>query len=542
MFQSKYIRWNLPEFLCKFYLFVDFAVKGIHAFLLIFGSLFLYFWYRKNESYASNTGEIHTRRTRMHKWAIPLAWVLGVGVAIAPGAMATMNCGQCEVFHFRRHSQGPYQNQGPYSRAQSNSTEYYVNLAYLIVTFILPWVVLMFPLLALVMQLCGARSPRLDFPHNRTAMIMVAFILLFIATRAPHDIWELMKMFGSVYGIKGDHIMYGLPNMYLDTQMTMECLVFVPILLHPIIYILFSGEYRQGFRYMWKNLYCNKGSGGSRRDEPQQNKYRNQGRPIVKQSQGGIMRGGFRKSGGGEQGSLLSEVQPMIMPAQRQPLVGQMQQRLGNPYIPGGQGQTYLPTNTGQAYIPMQTLSPTQQPLMQPNFDNSFDLESSDRDPTHQFPAQFEYGNFKYIDSARVEPKIAYTPTNTPPKTPQIPRYDLKPFKQPNYVDGTWEFPLEQESYTGRMPASQIPLGGYHDPSLPSSAVMVDVDDEELVEKDVPMEIESLENSPGNTLKRKIEVTSMAESPGPRRRLESQGGGGSKLEDAPPRTNNKLQV
>ena len=526
----------MPEFLCKFYLFVDFAIKGIHAFLLIFGSLFLYFWYRKNESYATNTGEIHTRRTRMHKWAIPLAWVLGVGVAIAPGAMATMNCGQCEVFHFRRQSQGSYPSQGPYR--SHNSTEYYVNLAYLIVTFILPWVVLMFPLLALVMQLCGARSPRLDFPHNRTAMIMVIFILLFIATRAPHDIWELMKMFGSVYGIKGDHIMYGLPNMYLDTQMTMECLVFVPIILHPIIYILFSGEYRQGFRYMWKNLYCNKGSGGSRREEPQQNKYRNQGRPIVKQSQGGIMRGGFRKSGG-DQGSLLSEVQPMIVPAQRQPLVNQMQQRLGNPYIP--QGQTYLPTNTGQAYIPMQTLSPTQQPLMQPNFDNSFDLEGSDRDPTHQFPAQFEYGNFKYIDSARVEPKIAYTPTNTPPKTPQIPRYDMKPFKQPNYVDGTWEFPLEQEAYTGRMPASQIPLGGYHDPSMPSSAVMVDVDDEELVEKEVPMEIESLENSPGNTLKRKIEVTSMAESPGPRRRLEGQPGG-SRLEDAPPRTNNKLQV
>jgi len=45
----------------------------------------------------------------------------------------------------------------------------------------------------------------------------------------------------------------------------------------------------------------------------------------------------------------------------------------------------------------------------------------------------------------------------------------------------------------------------------------------------------------GNTLKRKIEVTSMAESPGPRRRLESHGASGSKLEDAPPRTNSKLQ-
>ena len=511
--------------MCKFYLFVDFAVKGIHAFLLVFGSLFLYFWYRKNESYATESGEIHTRRTKMHKWAIPLAWVLGVGVAIAPGAMATMNCGQCGVFHF--------------GFMNSSSTEYYVNLSFLIVAFILPWIVLMFPLLALFMQLCGSRSPRLDFPHNRTAIIMVLFILLFIGSRAPHDIYELMKMFSSEFGIKGDYINRGLPYMSLETQMTMDCLVFIPILLHPLIFILFNGEYREGFRHMWRNLYCNRTGRAHRED--QQNKYRNSSRPIVKPSQGGIMRGGFRKSGGD---SLLPEVQPMIVSSQRQrqqPMVNQMQQKLGNPYIP--QGQTYLPTNTGQPYIPMQTLSPAQQPLMPPAFDSSFDMESpADRDPTHQFPAHFTYGNFNYIDSGRVEPKIAYTPTNTPPKTPQIPRYDIKPFKQPNYVDGTWEYPLDQEPYTGRMPASQIPLGGYHDPSLPSSAVMVDVDDEQMMEKDVPMEIESLENSPGNTLKRKIEVTSMSESPGPRRRLESQGAGGSKLEDAPPRTNSKLQV
>ena len=85
----------------------------------------------------------------------------------------------------------------------------------------------------------------------------------------------------------------------------------------------------------------------------------------------------------------------------------------------------------------------------------------------------------------------------------------------------------------------QIPLGGYSDPSLPSSAVMVDVDDD-AGPPEVPMEIESLENSPGNTLKRKIDVTQMSESPAPRRRLES--GGGGKLEDAPPRSNLNMQV
>ena len=202
----------------------------------------------------------------MHKWAIPLAWVLGVGIAIAPGALATMSCGQCGVFHFGRTSTG--------------TSEYYVNLSYYIVAFILPWIVLMFPLLALFMQLCGARSPNLDFPYNRTAIIMVLFILIFIGFNAPHDIYELMKMFSVEYGIRADMVNRGMPYMSLETQMTLDCLVFVPILLHPIIFIIFNPEYREGFRIMWRNLYCNKSGSET---QSQQSKYRNSGRPIIKQ-------------------------------------------------------------------------------------------------------------------------------------------------------------------------------------------------------------------------------------------------------------------
>ena len=76
----------------------------------------------------------------MHKWAIPLAWVVGVGAAIGPGAMATMSCGQCGVFHFGL------------GRTRTGSNEYYVNLAYHIIAFVLPWVILMLPFLALFMQ------------------------------------------------------------------------------------------------------------------------------------------------------------------------------------------------------------------------------------------------------------------------------------------------------------------------------------------------------------------------------------------------------
>jgi len=190
----------------------------------------------------------------------------------------------------------------------------------------------------------------------------------------------------------------------------------------------------------------------------------------------------------------------------------------------------------------MQPLSPQQEPLLDHSI--SFETESpNDRDPTHQFPAVFEYGQFKYIDSARVEPKIAYTPTNTPPKTPQIPHFDVKPFKQPNYVDGTWQYPDQQEAYTGLMPASQIPIGGFPlaDPNLPSSAQPVEVDDVEMEKAPAPMEIESLDNSPGSTLRSsrrgQPEVKQLTASPGPRRRVDSM-----KLEDAPARVQQKLDA
>ena len=220
---------------------------------------------------------------------------------------------------------------------------------------------------------------------------MILFALLFIASRAPHDIYELMKMFSVEYGVRADIINRGMPYMSLETQMLLDALVFVPILLHPIIFILFNPEYREGFRYMWKNLYCNKS--GSERSVPsvQKQKYRGNARPIIKGGggQGGsFQRGGFRRS---DREDLVREVQPMIMPAVgRQPMVPQMQQKIGTPFIPTG-GQTYIPggQGAGQPYIPMQTLSPVQQPGYQPGvmdqtLDQSFDMESPTGDPTHR--------------------------------------------------------------------------------------------------------------------------------------------------------------
>ena len=228
-------------------------------------------------------------------------------------------------------------------------------------------------------------------------------------------------MLSNQYGNQGD------PNRGMDprfrtmeTNVILDCLVYLPCLLHPILLLVINQDYRQGLRNVWQKLYCNQDttSRGSNRQHPpggnQQLRYQRP-KPIIKS--------GKRR----EHESLIAEVQPMIQPAKS---------GLKNNY-PG-----YYP-QPGNTYIPMETM-PVQAPLLG---NNSFETEHS---PKPALPAEFEYGKFKYVDTARVEPKIAYTPTNTPPKTPQMPHFDKAPFKQPNYIDGTWIMPEDTEAYRGK--------------------------------------------------------------------------------------------
>ena len=57
---------------------------------------------------------------------------------------------------------------------------------------------------------------------------------------------------------------------------------------------------------------------------------------------------------------------------------------------------------------------------------------------TPQLPPVFEFydgdKNFKYMDSARMEPRIAYSPEKTPPKTPTTPRFNHTPFVPPGNI------------------------------------------------------------------------------------------------------------
>ena len=295
--------------------------------------------------------------------------------------------------------------------------------------------------------MCGARNPKLRPPHSRITWSILLYILLFIGLRAPNDLLQLSKMLGSQYGNKANYNRgdYGQQNR--EAQTMVKCLVYLPCLLHPIILIILNPDYRQGLRNVWKKLYCNQDQ--SARTQGPQNHHR-QGDQVRYSAPKPIIRTGKR---GGNQ--LIAEVQPMIVPAK--PILGQMSRKVQQPgfygqqqghrgsmqgYNKGPQPGYYGGAQPGTPYIPMEMMT-VRDPLLG---NSSFDTEQS---PAAPLPAEFEYGKFKYVDTARVEPKIAYTPTNTPPKTPQMPHFDKAPFKQPNYIDGTWILPEDQEAYRG---------------------------------------------------------------------------------------------
>ena len=187
----------------------------------------------------------------MHKWAIPLIWVLASGLAVAAGALASvyhdrsMNTRMCLVWN----------------GIDSHSTGYKIAVALFFVIFVMPLLILCFPLVALSMQVFGCREPRLDPPHSRTAITGVLLIIIYGTTLGPSQIYESMKIFQTVAGSMGNiRQTWGTPYAAytVNTDVLINAMIYVACVIHPIIYFAVNPEYRSGLVNAWKNLYCNK--------------------------------------------------------------------------------------------------------------------------------------------------------------------------------------------------------------------------------------------------------------------------------------------
>ena len=154
----------------------------------------------------------------------------------------------------------------------------------------------------------------------------------------------------------------------IETEMVLDCMVYIPMLLHPLLFLLLQPEYRQGLRDILKS--CGSGSSSPRESPYGTGKKLAPPAPIIKP-------GGNRFRRNNNNGQLMVEQQPMIVPMGGGGTV-QPQRPYPKP-MPGytTQGSAYIQPQG--AYIPLQPLPQQQQqqklpsPQSQPLLDNSFD-------------------------------------------------------------------------------------------------------------------------------------------------------------------------
>ena len=187
-----------------------------------------------------------------------------------------------------------------------------------------------------------------------------------------------------------------------------------------------------------------------------------------------------------------------------EPLINQPQPQIMPAGLPHGHHYPYP-----QGYQQSGTLQPLLQPptqhqMMFPDqhfIDTSFESALTGRDTVSpQLPPVFEFDGLKYIDTARVEPKMGYSPQKTPTKTPDTPHFDKKPFASP--LDGMMINP-EAGIETMTMQFQQQPFQQQFEMVDMSAPVATSptLTEEERRRKRSSMEIEQMESSPGNTLR-----------------------------------------
>ena len=92
-------------------------------------------------------------------------------------------------------------------------------------------------------------------------MTALALTIVFAASRAPFEIYQLMRLFQSQYGFRATPT-WGTQYAAwtFDTDIILNAIIYVTCAVHPILYFAFNPEYRQGLKLLCQNLDCNQSS------------------------------------------------------------------------------------------------------------------------------------------------------------------------------------------------------------------------------------------------------------------------------------------
>ena len=116
-----------------------------------------------------------------------------------------------------------------------------------------------------------------------------------------------------------------------------------------------------------------------------------------------------------------------------------------------------------------------------------------------------------------MEPRIGYSPEKTPPRTPETPRYNQRPFMEPGWQSPPPGATVEMVDLSPQIMAAVQGQGQGQGPLATSEP------------KRENFQIEDMERSPGNTLRTRRNqesfdntVQELAESPGQKIRRKTQ--------------------
>ena len=176
-----------------------------------------------------------------HYWLLHLSWLLAIGLGV-PAAMFTKHESNSQRPGAGRRlpsrpgcfiKADPFIN--PYTTVV-NDPGFNFTLSFIIICYMITFVALI--LLFVLMCYKGTKSPK----WKRHFKILVLCTVVFLISRSPVDIIQLKGLIQAAMGFKQLNIL----AYELEYEILLIWCTYLPIVLHPIIYLSFVSEYRLG--------------------------------------------------------------------------------------------------------------------------------------------------------------------------------------------------------------------------------------------------------------------------------------------------------
>jgi len=170
-----------------------------------------------------------------HLWFLGFSWLLGLCLGIPAALMARYNPGSPR----NPVRPGCYIPVDPFEDVYSysiNDPGFLFNICYIVVVYL----VMALFMIALIISICVRRTR--NNKHRRYVKILICLAVIFFVSRAPMDMKQLTGLIEAARNFKNLH----RSTYELEYEIMLVWATYLPIVIHPIVFLCFVSEFRQG--------------------------------------------------------------------------------------------------------------------------------------------------------------------------------------------------------------------------------------------------------------------------------------------------------